>query len=79
MWYEWNTQQDFDDWHNALCAQLGYPITGNNQATGLPDGNAQKTTSYTISKIIDNKVIAFVESDYADGLTLTDLRLPKPE
>lgn len=79
MWYEWNTQQDFDNWHNALCSELGYPITGTNQATGLLDENAQKTISYTTSQIIDNKVIAIVEDEYAYGLTLTELRLPKPE
>jgi myosin-crossreactive antigen len=74
MWYEWNTQQDFDNWHNALCAKLGYPITGINQATGLPDENAQKTTAYTTNQVIDNKVIAMVEIEYTDDLTATNLR-----
>jgi myosin-crossreactive antigen len=74
MWYEWNTQADFDTWHNALCLQLGYPLTGVNQATGLPDEEAAKTSSYTSSKLVGDKIIAMVEIEYADGLTPTDLR-----
>ena len=79
MWYEWNTQLDFDNWHNALCAELGYPLTGVNQATGLLDENAAKTVAYTTSKLVDNKIIAMVENEYADGLTATDLRPPRIE
>jgi hypothetical protein len=76
MWYEWNTKAEFDIWHDALCQQLGYPITGINQATGLPDENAQKTTAYTNATQVDDKWIAWVDSDYVDGLTATNLRLP---
>ena len=76
MWYEWDSQTEFDTWHNALCEQLGYPVTGVNQATGLPDENAQKTTAYTNATQVDNKWIAWVGSEYADGLTATNLRLP---
>lgn len=73
-WYEWNTQTDFETWHNALCVELGYPITPVNQATGLPDESAQKTTAYTSSILVGNKVIAQVDDEYADNLTLTNLR-----
>ena len=73
-WYEWNTQAEFDTWHNALGIELGYPLISNNQATGKPDINAAKTIKYTTSQIVDNKVIADVEDEYSEGLTLTDLR-----
>lgn len=79
MWYEWNTKEDFDNWHNALCVELGYPLTPVNQATGEPDENAQKTVAYTESHQIENKWIALIEPEYANGLTATDLRLPEQE
>jgi hypothetical protein len=73
-WFEWNSQTDFNNWHNALCNQLGYPLTPVNQATGLPDETAQKTIAYTSSILIGDKAIAQVDDEYADNLTLTDLR-----
>ena len=73
-WYEWNTQADFDTWHDALCDELGYPLTPVNQKTGLPDEDAQKTIAYTRSILIGDKAIAQVDDEYADGLTITDLR-----
>ena len=68
MYYEWNTIEDFNNWHNALCQSLGYPLTPINQATGLPDENAQKTTSYTDPIVQENRIIAFVDSEYSAGL-----------
>ncbi len=77
-WYEWNTQTEFDIWHDALCLQLGYPLTSINQLTGELDENATKTMFYTVSRQVGGKIIADVEDEYADGLTLTNLRPPKP-
>lgn len=79
MWYEWNSQADFDNWHNTLSAELGYPLTGVNQATGLPDESAAKTTEYTKCFEVEGKFIAMVEEQYADGLVATDLRRRMPE
>lgn len=79
MWYQWDTKVDFDIWHSALCAELGYPLTGVNQATGLPDESAAKTTEYTKCFEVEGKFIAIVEDQYADGLQATDLRRPRPE
>jgi hypothetical protein len=79
MWYEWNTEEDFDIWHNALCADLGYPITGFNQATGLLDETAQKTEAYTQAFEVKDKWIAWVADEYASDLEATDLRPKKPE
>lgn len=77
MWYEWNNKEDFDSWHNALCAELGYPLIGVNQSTGLPDENAQKTEFYTEPLEVENKWIAWVADKYASDLQATDLRPPK--
>jgi myosin-crossreactive antigen len=73
MWYEWATLQDFDVWHDELCEQLGYPITPVNQATGIADHSAQKVTDYTSPIQLNDKVIAWVEEQYAAGLTQTEL------
>lgn len=75
--YEWDSLEDFNNWHNQLKQQLNYPLQNTNQATGLPDGTF--TENHTSPIQINEKVIAVVEEQYADGLTLTDLRLPKPE
>jgi hypothetical protein len=79
MWYEWNSKADFDNWHKDLCAELGFPLTGVNQATGLPDELAAKTTEYTKCFEVEGKFIAIVEDPYAEGLQRTDLRPPAPE
>jgi hypothetical protein len=76
MWYEWNTKAQFDIWHSALCEQLGYPLTGINQSTGLPDENAQQTTDYTNAFKVEGKWIAWVDLIYSNGLVQTELRLP---
>jgi len=78
MWYEFNSQAEFDAWHDAICEILGYPLTPINQATGEPDETAEKTTAYTTALEIEGKYIAFIEEDYAKGLSATDLRPVKP-
>jgi len=78
-YYEWNTRADFDLWHNALCESLGYPLIGTNQATGEPDPTAQMTIAYTQAIEVEGKFIASVESEHAQGLTVTTLQLPKPD
>lgn len=75
--YEWDSIEAFNLWHNDLKLQLGYPLENTNQLTALPDGTF--TDTYTKPIKIGNKWIAVVEDTYADGLTLTDLRLPKPQ
>ena len=66
-WYEFDTQSDFDTWHAKVNAELGYP----NVETG--------TIQYTQAYEIQGKWITYIEDKYADGLKLTDLRLPKKE
>ena len=65
MWYEFNTIEDFNTWHDALCIELGIP-------NGL-------TTSYTQAYEVEGKFIAFIEDEHKAGLTLTDLRIPQVE
>jgi hypothetical protein len=79
MWYEFDSIDDFNVWHTALCESLGYPITPINAETGLPDETAQKVTDYTTPIIVDEKVIAVVEAEYSNGLKATELRPPEPE
>lgn len=75
-WYEWDSIEDFNIWHDALCLKLGYPLDSYNQATGELADEAAKTTDYTNPFTVDGKVIATVELQYAKGLTTTSLRLP---
>lgn len=75
-WYEWETEEQFHEWHSALCTELDYPIISINQATGEPDLDAAMTTAYTTSLEIEGKIIATVEDKYAEGLTPTELRPP---
>ena len=77
MMYEWNSIEDFNTWHDSLCIELGYPLTGIILATGEPDENAPKTTAYTRATPVGEKVIAFVEIQYANGLTPRDLEIPR--
>ena len=75
--YQFDSLEDFNVWHNELKKQLNYPLENINQGTGLPNGTF--TDSYTTAIEIDNKWVAVVDEQYAEGLTLTDLRLPKPQ
>lgn len=77
MWYEWNTKDEFNIWHNELCEELGYPLVGLNQQTKLPDENAEKTIDYTTAFKVQNKWIAWVDVEYSDDLIETELRLPQ--
>jgi hypothetical protein len=63
--YEWDTQEDFDNWHDVIMAEKN-----------IPD---EVTFAYTLSIEVDGKVIATVESEDSEGLTLTDLRPPKAD
>lgn len=62
MWYEWNSLEDFNTWHNAICALLNIPN--------------EHTTSYTDVHEVEGKWIAVVHDSESTGLTATELRLP---
>lgn len=76
MWYEWNTKEEFDIWHDGLCDALGYPLTPVNQATGLPDESAQKVVRYTNAIEVKDKWIAWVDDENSEGLIKTKLKRP---
>jgi hypothetical protein len=77
MWYEWESIEDFDAWHLALCDELGYPLVPKNQESGKADKTAQKVLDYTSPIEVSGKIIATVEEEYASELTATDLRPPQ--
>lgn len=62
MWYEWDSLESFDAWHQIICTSLG-----------IPD---DLTTAYTVAYLIEDKFIAYVEDAHAEGLVLTSLALP---
>jgi len=78
MFYQWDSIEEFNAWHDALCQQLGYPIYPINSATGEIDTHAQPTTAYTSTYEVNGLFIAVVEDAYAAGLTPTDLRPVRP-
>ena len=78
-WYEWNSLEDFETWHEPLCVELGYPILSVNQLTGEIDENAQPTVAYTSVMEVDGKWIGLVEDKYAEGLTQIEYTPPLPE
>lgn len=65
MWYEFDSLEAFNSWHDAICASLG-----------IPD---ESTYAYTTAFEVEGKWIAVVEDQYSDGLDLTELRLPPTE
>ena len=69
MWYEWDSLEDFNFWHEAKCTELNYPELDEN-------GNLL-TDAYTQSYLVEDKIIAFVEDEHSEGLTITELRIPK--
>lgn len=74
-WYEWDSWQEFNAWHDDKKQELGYPLYPVNQATGEIDYEATPTTAYTVGEEVNGKVIAIVEDEHASGLTKTVLRL----
>lgn len=70
-WYSFDSIESFDQWHEALKTQLGYPLPSIDQ-----DGNIigePFSTDYTsIVKVTDNDYRAVVEDEYADGLILSE-------
>ena len=65
MWALFNSQEEFDTWHNALKVALNYPL------------NDGITTDYT--KLLpqsDGRLVAWVDAEYAEGLEETNPPLP---
>jgi hypothetical protein len=73
-WYEWNSEEDFNTWHNAIKVKLNYPLAGYIQSTGELDPTAPLTTEYTVVRLVESKWVGAVELEQAEGLTTTTLR-----
>lgn len=58
-WFQWETKEAFDIWHDALCAKLGYPITEESGAV---------TVGHTSCFLYKNVFIAWVDNQYAQDL-----------
>ena len=70
-WYEWDSVEQFNDWHNAIKVTLGIPKLSIDS-----EGNfcEPQITQYTSAVTSSEKVIAMVELDYCQDLIATDLR-----
>jgi hypothetical protein len=70
-WYSFDSIESFNAWHEALKAELGYPLPSIDQ-----DGNIvgePYSTEYTSAvKVSDNDFRAIVEDQYSDGLILSE-------
>lgn len=64
--------EEFNTWHEAIKAELNYPLVGFNEATKEPDYE-NLTVDFTVPNTNpdDIRVLANVE-DYTDGLTIVD-------
>ena len=58
--YEWESLDDFNTWHESIMALLGIPN--------------ETTLNYTTYREISGKIIATVENEHAQGLKETNLR-----
>jgi len=63
--YEWESQEAFDLWHEEIMA-----------SKGIPD---EITFAYTLLQQVGIKVIATVEDEDAQDLIETELRPPLPD
>jgi hypothetical protein len=70
-WVTWDSLASFELWHNNLKEILGYPIPSIDAATG--EVGPPFTTDYVNPVVVtDSDVRAFVEAEYAVGLTECD-------
>lgn len=74
QWYEWDSIDAFNAWHDAIKTTLGLPKPPINQASGEIDETAQWATEYTQTYAVNDKIIALVENAYCQDLIATNLR-----
>ena len=77
-WYEWESFESFDIWHQLKIDESNLPQPSSNQQSGEIDLTAQRTNAYTTPHQVNGKIIALVEDEHAQGLIKTLLRLPEP-
>ena len=65
-WYSWKSRGEFNEWHSAVCTNLGIHYPNRNSATGEIDESATWTTEYTtLFKLSNSEYVAFVDEDIA--------------
>lgn len=64
MYYQFPDLETFNQWHNALCSTLNYPEIENGRII---------TSAYTKAFEKDGIWVAFIEPEYANGLTPIEL------
>ena len=64
-WYEWDSLESFNTWHEAIKVKLGIPN--------------EQTEAYTTAQEAQGSWIAIVEESEATGLTATDIRPARPD
>lgn len=70
-WYEWESLQDFNAWHEAIKAELGLPRLSIDQRGEFCEPIVENYTSFIQ---IGSKFIAMVEDSYSQGLNVSELR-----
>lgn len=83
-WYTWNSQEEFNIWHEIVIHALNLPRVGVNALTGKPEPEKQQTTSYTSVMMVSETdwrapVEDSVASSYPEGLGLLSEAPPIPE
>jgi hypothetical protein len=73
-WYEWESLESFNAWHDSVKLALGLPKPSHNQASGEIDETVQWTIDYTKAVQVGDVWIAKVENDLSKDLILTELR-----
>jgi hypothetical protein len=76
MWCKWLSIEDFNAWHEAIKATLGYPFSSVDSS-----GNKCEpmNTNYTMAVIVANDDIrAWVDEKYAHGLVSSEAP-PQPQ
>ena len=72
MWYEFNSLDEFNTWHDALCEALQYPLASYNQATGELDLGATMTTAYCEAILVEDKCWVGFNVILLKGVTLSE-------
>jgi hypothetical protein len=67
MWYSWQTEEAFDQWHQTVITGLGLPKIGTNLASGSQEPDKQQTEIYTnVIECGSSDFRAFVETVIAE-------------
>jgi len=68
-WYKFNSEEDFNIWHQSIKNRLGYPFLSKDL-----NGNECEplNTEYTSVEFINDEFKVWVDEQYAESLVQTD-------